>query len=408
MAYQSAQAQKRHQREQAAASRQHAAAVREHERAVKAAERAEAQRLRQNAAADKASARAAKQAQLEARLAEVAALNAELAAEYEDIDSILAWTLDFDDHLDLEELHRVVEHPPFPRPDLLEPIPVPEPIVAPPEPIFVEPEPIRGLFSKKKNEQARAEAQAAHEAAVAAWQAKVAMIPARQFEQVQRHQAADQRRAAELSTLQAQYQAECAARDQEVAEHNAKLEDFIAKLGVNDQGAVQEYIGLVLARSVYPDSFSVGHDFDYAATDGELTISLTVPAPDQVPIIREHKYNKSKDEITTTSLTQKDQKERYASAICQVAVRTLHEVFEADRHGQIGTIAVTLSTDTIDAGTGLPVTTPLLAVAASRDEFVNFDLGNVVPAATLEHLNAVVSKNPFGLIAIATGPGVRG
>ncbi len=407
IAYQSAQAQKRQQQAQAAAARQHAAAVRDYERAVKAQERAEAQLQRQSAAADKAAAREAKQAYLEARQAEVAAMNAELAAEYEDIDSILAWTLDFDDYLDLEELRRVVEHPPFPRADLVTPLPAPEPIVASPEPVFVEPEPIKGMFAKKKNERALADARAVHESTVAAWQAEVAAIPGRQFEQMQQHQQAEQARATELAQVQAQYDGECEAREREVAAHNAKLDEFIAKLAANDQGAVQEYIGLVLARSVYPDAFAVVHDFEYSPTDGELTIGLTVPSPDAVPSVKEHKYNKSKDEITSTSLTQKDQKERYASAICQVAVRTLHEVFEADRDERIQTVALTVGTDSIDSGTGLPVSTPLIAVAASREAFMSFDLSNVVPAATLEHLNAVISKNPHGLVAIATGPGVR-
>lgn len=408
LAYQNAQAQKRQQQAQAEAAREHAAAVREHERAVKAAERAQVQHQRQTAAEEKAAEKAAKQAYLEARQAEVAAMNAELAAQYEEIDSILAWTLDFDDFLDLEDLRRVAEHPPFPRADLVAPVPAPDPIVASAEPVFVEPEPIKGLFSKKKNEKAVADARAEHDAAVAAWQAEVAAVPAQQFEQMQQHQQAEQARAAELTQVQAQYQAESDGREQEVAAHNAKLDEFIAKLAANDQGAVQEYIGLVLARSVYPDSFPVSHEYEYSPADGELTISLTVPSPDKVPSVKEHKYNKSKDEITATALTQKDQKERYASAICQVAVRTLHEVFEADRDGRIQSIALTVSTDSIDAGTGLPVTTPLVAAAASRDAFMSFDLGNVVPAASLERLNAVVSKNPHGLVAIASGPGVRG
>jgi restriction system protein len=37
-----------------------------------------------------------------------------------------------------------------------------------------------------------------------------------------------------------------------------------------------------------------------------------------------------------------------------------------------------------------------------------FDLHNVVPAATLEHLGAAISKNPFELVGIDETPGVRG
>ena len=37
-----------------------------------------------------------------------------------------------------------------------------------------------------------------------------------------------------------------------------------------------------------------------------------------------------------------------------------------------------------------------------------FDLHNVVPSATLEHLGAAMSKNPFELVGIDGTPGVRG
>ena len=51
---------------------------------------------------------------------------------------------------------------------------------------------------------------------------------------------------------------------------------------------------------------------------------------------------------------------------------------------------------------------PFVAVASDRATFEAFDLSNVVPAATLTHLKAAVSKNPFGLVAIDLSKGVRG
>jgi restriction system protein len=50
---------------------------------------------------------------------------------------------------------------------------------------------------------------------------------------------------------------------------------------------------------------------------------------------------------------------------------------------------------------------PLVVVAADRTTFSAFDLANVVPAATLDHLGAAVSKSPFDLTAADTSRGVR-
>jgi restriction system protein len=39
---------------------------------------------------------------------------------------------------------------------------------------------------------------------------------------------------------------------------------------------------------------------------------------------------------------------------------------------------------------------------------MTFDVHNIVPAATLEHLGATASKNPYELVGIDEAPGVRG
>jgi restriction system protein len=47
-------------------------------------------------------------------------------------------------------------------------------------------------------------------------------------------------------------------------------------------------------------------------------------------------------------------------------------------------------------------------VASDRATFAAIELANVVPAATLQHLRAQVSKNPYGLVPIDVSKGVRG
>jgi restriction system protein len=99
-------------------------------------------------------------------------------------------------------------------------------------------------------------------------------------------------------------------------------------------------------------------------------------------------------------------KDRYSEAVHQVALRSLHEVFEADRRGLVRSISLEVGTETIDPATGTETHIPFVAVAAEREAFTGFDLRSVVPAATLKYLGAAVSKNPFGLAA-ADVSGIR-
>lgn len=88
-------------------------------------------------------------------------------------------------------------------------------------------------------------------------------------------------------------------------------------------------------------------------------------------------------------------------------MRTLHEVFEADRARKINSVALTVGVNRVAPATGLPETVPLVAAATDRKAFEEFDLANVVPRATLEHLGAAMSKSPFDLTPADTSPGVR-
>jgi len=152
---------------------------------------------------------------------------------------------------------------------------------------------------------------------------------------------------------------------------------------------------------------SVSHDHEFDLSSRELRLTVTVPPPSGVPSVKEYKYVKAKDEITATLLPLKARKDRYAGAVHQVAVRCLHEIFEADRGGKIHSIALTLGTEASSPATGLAETIPPVIVAADRKTFSRFDLTSVVPRATLDHLGAAVSRSPFGLTPADTSHGVR-
>lgn len=406
-------ADKRRQHDQKQAAQYHMAAVRAAEKAQREAERALVQAHKASVADQKAAKSEAQRLHVEAREAEVAALNAQLVDEYEQIDGILAATLGVDDYVDLQTLRHTANHPPFEPGQLAFASPPLPPIPAPREPEFVpppgEPRGLSGVLgAKKKYAEVLAQARAEFERIHQEWHVEVASIPARQQAQADHHQRLEAERQTKLQQLRAEYDAACSQRELDVHRANEALDQLINNLAYDVDEAVQEYVSIVLGNSVYPDCFPVEHDFEFNSTHRELTLTVSVSPPSAVPLVSAYKYAKAKDEITSTSLPQKDQKERYANALAQVALRTLHEIFEADRAGRIQTISLTVATSSIDAATGRLTDTPLLAVATDRPTFEHLDLANVVPSATLAHLKANVSKNPFGLVPIDISKGVRG
>jgi restriction system protein len=391
---------------QRAAAREQAASARRAEQAWKAEQRAQVALQRSSEADRKRLEKEAQDAHVASRQAEVEQLNAELAAVYDQVDSLLESTLAVDDYVDLGSLRRTVEHPPFDH-RLEIPIPAPVPLPDSPAPEFQAPAPPTGLFGRKKKlAEAQAQAEAEFAQAQSIWKQEMAELPGRRQAVADRYAADERNRKQRLAAAQVRYADECAAREAEVAQHNASVDELITNLSYGSVEAVREYVGIVLANSVYPEGFTVEHEAQFDPGTAELALRVLIPSPNQIPTIKSYKYVKASDEITSVALSQRESKDRYAGIVHQVVLRTLHEVFEADRRALIQSIALEAGTQTINPATGNETYIPFAAVGASREAFSGIDLSAVVPAATLEHLGAAVSKNPLGLTPV-TVSGVR-
>jgi restriction system protein len=410
--YQAQQAEKRRRQQAAAASRAYTAAQRQAERARRDAERAAAAATRASAAGQMEAQKLAMRMHVEARTAEAAAINADLAQQYEEIDGLLASTLAVDDYVDLESLKiGTVQHPPFDPGELATPVPPMPQLVYPPEPVYHEPAPPHGLSSafggKKRHGEAVAQARAEFEGAHRAWYEQCSRMHTDYVAEFERRKQAEQDRIRKLSAAEAQYREQCRQREAEAEARNQELSRLINELAFDVESAIQDYIAIVLSNSVYPDTFPVSYEHEFDIDSRELTLTVSVPEPSTIPTVKEYRYVKAKDEIVATALPVKERKERYANAVWQVALRALHEIFEADRAGKIHSVALTVNTSHMAPATGRPEEVPLAVVAADRATFTTFDLANVVPYSTLAHLGAALSKSPFELTPADTSAGVR-
>ncbi|WP_245736572.1 restriction endonuclease [Micromonospora pattaloongensis] len=341
---------------------------REAERAMRAAQRASAANERER-----------KRLYAEARAAEVAAENADLQAHLEELETLLAATLAVDDHIDFARLKKSVTHPPFNPGDLGTPLP-------PPDWRQFEP-PAPGMLSKMFGGQAKYQQQfAAAQHAFAQAQAQ--------------HQAAEADRQRRLTAAHHRYQKKCEKAAEEVAAHNAEIDRFAGAVAAREPAAVVDYFGMVLGNSVYPDDFPQHYRLAYVPESRQLVVEYHLPTLDVIPGVREYRYVKSRDEVTTLARPAKEIKERYTNVVTQVTLRTVHELFEADRERLIETVVFNGIVDTTDPRTGASVQPCLVTLRTTRETFTALNLSKVDPAACLQHLNAAVSKRPEALAPV--------
>lgn len=361
--------QERAQRQaQAAAYRHHQHLHREADRAKKAAERA--------SAADE---RERKRLYAEARNAEVAANNSDLQARIDELDGLLQATLDVDDHIDFRRLRKFVKHPPF------QPGPLGTPLSPPHwrrfEPLA--PSGIGKLFGGQAKYQQHL-AQAHHA-----------------FGQAQaQHAAAEAGRQRRLAAAYQGYQQDRTKVEAETKAHNAEVDRFAAAVAAGDPAAVVNYFGMVLGNSVYPDDFPQRYRLAYVPESRQLVVEYHLPTLDVIPAVREYRYVKVRDEISTVARPAKEVRERYASTVSKVTLRTIHELFESDRARLVDTIVFNGVVDTTDPRTGTAVQPCLVTLRTTREVFTALTLRSVDPGACLQHLNASVSKRPEALAPV--------
>ncbi|GAA3739947.1 restriction endonuclease [Plantactinospora mayteni] len=367
---QRAHAQQVHARQRASTTpyQQHQQMLWEAEHARRAAERA--------AEADE---RERRRLYVEARTARVRSANASLQSQLDELDNLLQTTLAIDDHIDLERLKKAASYPEFKPGELGTPLRAPDwRRFAPPEPNALG----KMFGGEARYQQLLTEAEQAFEKAKA------------------KHAAGETARQQRLAQARRKYDQHCQQLDAEVASHNTEIDRFGTALAAAEPNAVVKYFGLVLGNSVYPEDFPQRYRLAYVPDSRLIVVEYLLPTVAVVPKVREYRYVKAGDEVQTVPRSADEIRERYADLITQVALRTVHELFEADRTRLVETIVFNGIVETTHPGTGQAVRPCLVTLRTSRDPFVAINLAKVDPAACLRHLRATQSPRPEELVAV--------
>ncbi|MEV0627895.1 restriction endonuclease [Nonomuraea wenchangensis] len=356
------------------------------------AARAQAQRVRAQQAAQREAERARaaykraknveekerKRLYQESRIADVAASNEDLELRVQALASLLEDTLSVDDHISFDSLKVPVVLPTWQHQHLEAPRPAPQwGQFAPPAPTG-----LGKVFGKSKYEQAVADAQAKYQQSLA------------------RHAADEHARMNALAQAQSAFAAEVQARKAEAAKQHAEVDAFRVEYEAGDPDAIISYYDMVLQRSSYPENFPQNFKVAYVPESRQIVVEYELPAVDVIPHVKAFRYVKSTDTINETARPATQVKSIYASAIAQIALRTLHELFEADRGRHLDVIVFNGMVDTVDRGSGQKVRPCLITLRTTRDVFANLDLSKVDPPTCLKHLSAGVSKNPAELAPV--------
>ena len=366
-----------------------AQAQREAERQRLAQQRLEASRQTQAARAAASAQKAYEQAlyadqkerarlYTESRIAQVSWQNELLDRYATRCGNLLSEALDIDSFIDVQTLKQAPESPVFNPGQLAvaEPLPLPS---MPPD--------LKGIqrfipSANTKHAQDIARAQQSFSMQIAAYSNR------------------EDARQRSLAEARAVFESQVAETHQKVAAQHAEVDTFQRELSAGSPAAIVDYFTMVLASSHYPEGFPQYAKLAYVPESKQLVIEYDLPSFDVIPTVGFYKYVKTKDEVTQTPRPLAQRKTLYSSTIAQITLRSLHEIFKADRMGYIENIVFNGYVASTDKRTGHPSRTCLITVRTSRDTFTQLNLSKVDPPACLNMLNASVSKSPAELVPV--------
>lgn len=153
--------------------------------------------------------------------------------------------------------------------------------------------------------------------------------------------------------------------------------------------AVAEYCDLVLSQSQYPDCFPREFDLDYHAAGRLLVVDYLLPAPADLPTLEAVREAASLAGFEEQHVPEASASARYDDVLCKVALRTVHELFEADTAGALQSIIFNGIVSARSRPTSPTVTACVLSLRAHREAFQVLHLAQVDPRGCLEALGGI-------------------
>jgi restriction system protein len=187
------------------------------------------------------------------------------------------------------------------------------------------------------------------------------------------------------------------ARDRRNAEIDRRREEYLG----GKPAAILEYCDVVLSNSDYPSCFPKSYELDYNPANLILIVDYQMPPAHCIPSVREVRYIQSRDEFTESQMSKAQINRLYDGMLYQIALRTIHELYEADIAVALDLIVFNGYVKSVDSATGHEVNACVLSVQANKDEFTHINLRDVEPRACFKKLKGVGSGKLHSLTPIA-------
>lgn len=299
---------------------------------------------------------------------------AEARKAIEELEKTLLHGIELDSRVDWESLKNKVDYPvPKPRPPMKASIPSP-PLPASFTPKLSWLQVIIPALRKKP-------LSAAHEKLLEAernWHCVAAAIDRENSQASDVHRQATNQWEAAKATF----------RKEQLAQH-ADIEQRRERYLAKDLTALNEYWEAVLSQSEYPDSFPKSFMLEYLGDSRTLIVEYALPSIECLPQVKEVKYIQARNAFQEVPVSATWLNKTYDEVLYQIALRTLHELFQSDEAQAADSIVFNGWVSSIDKATGQDVNACILSIQVNKPEFMSINLAQVEPKACFKKFKGI-------------------
>lgn len=217
-----------------------------------------------------------------------------------------------------------------------------------------------------------------------------------------RAQAAEAQRQQQLAAAQRDHDRNAEAQRAEVRRHNAGISEAIAGLRQGNPDLVVEYFSAALYSSTaWPEGFPRQVVAAFDAPARQLVLDWELPGYDVVPEVKAVRYVPAQDQDRETARPVTQRRALYREVLAQSLLLVLRQLFAADEHGVLDSVALNGFVDAADPATGRQAHIFLATVMARRTAFTDLRLEQVDATSCLtEALRGQLTPRPDQLAPV--------
>lgn len=190
----------------------------------------------------------------------------------------------------------------------------------------------------------------------------------------------------------------------DVDNHEAQMRAHLTKLREGYESKDPQYVGMYaeLTRLVhdYPSWIPFEVQAEFNAVSSVLVADIRLPSIDDIPIIKETRYIKSRNSTRDFKYSDKQLKCFYEQIHYALMLENIYAIFESDYKSHIESICLNGRVRQINKATGKWLDAHVLSVQTDRLEFSTIDLKNVDAKACFQKLKGIGSPHFAGISAI--------